>query len=296
MTGTEEGQFQLWRQVETLRATVRKLWAALGLTLVASATAIVLAAVAMNHHMSISLDPEGVTFESIRARAFYVSDEDDRCVASLGYGKQGTGQPELALYHPSTGNRCRAQFRITDEGDPAMILFDKTRVPRMVLTQKSNGETGLLIGDANGKERLYASVLSDGTPTFQVRDSKKRLRAEMTQTDEEVGCFYLWRENDTPAASFTCDKEDRANLWLYDDGGDGGISLGTLLGAYGLSLMDNRGYVRASLCMKNIQPQLVLTDRAAKPYTARIFVGLASDDSGTIQVYDSEGRAIWVAP
>ncbi len=71
----------------------------------------------------------------------------------------------------------RAQFGVGEDGNPGILLYDRSGVKRVVLAVDSDG-CGLHITDSDGRARAHVAVNS-GRVTVMLQDAKERGRAAL---------------------------------------------------------------------------------------------------------------------
>lgn len=155
--------------------------------------------------------------------------------------------------------------------------------------------TGLVVHDANGKDRLFIGVDDQNRPSIDLRDGAGVLRETM----------YLFDQKNPTLRQFDAQDKRRLELRL-SDAGNGELQLsdpneklraaffiGGTTGNPQVALYGSDEKLRAYLATDDVMPFLVLRD---VNQTNRITVGGYTDGTVGMDIRDASNTVLWKAP
>lgn len=168
--------------------------------------------------------------------------------------------------------KARARLGISHEtGEPFLSLLDKQERARVGLTACSNGLSGVLLSDADGKSRVGMGVDSDNVARLLFLSADRTVRASLI--NEPEGLTYL-KLNDK-------NEKSRIMLGVAPDG------------TPGILICDENGQSRLSTSFEANTSYLEVSDKTGKPL-ARI--SLADGEDASFSISNRDGEVIWRAP
>ena len=101
--------------------------------------------------------------------ALWLTDEDGNIGAALSVVPDGARRLELVVKH---GTKAEVVVR-PKEGDARVLLYDKTRMPRVAMEVLPDGQPIVQIADKNGKTRAQLFLAANDAPFLSFYDRKK---------------------------------------------------------------------------------------------------------------------------
>ena len=107
------------------------------------------------------------------------------------------------------GGEIRAQLGVGEDGNPGLLLYDRTGVKRVVLGVDQEG-CGLHITDSDGRARAHVAV-NAGRVTVMLQDAQERGRAALYVESDGTPYVILLDEegNIYNLASHPADESDQ---------------------------------------------------------------------------------------
>jgi len=175
-----------------------------------------------------------------------LSAEDERGAASLTLFDE-TGQPRSAL-------------TVGRDGTPALQIYDRTQVARVVVTIENDQPAIVINGEAGDRAILSTPA---GGPTLAF-GNRERIRAEVGINRAGAPRLGMFGPTGQPQLSLNISERGEPVVTLRDEAGRSRASLGVVAGATVINLADQQ--------------------------SARVVLGVATDGSASLSFLDAAGK------
>jgi hypothetical protein len=154
---------------------------------------------------------------------------------------------------------------------------------------------GLVIHDANGKERLLIGVDSENRPSIDLRDASGGLRESLYLFEQKTPTLRQFDANDKRRLELALSGTGNGELELSDPNEKlrAAFFIGATTGNPQVALYGTDEKLRAYLATDDAMPYLVLRDNNA---ISRINVGGFSDGTVGMDIRDASNTVVWKAP
>jgi hypothetical protein len=140
--------------------------------------------------------------------------KEDALGALDGAEMRGAAEIRAARFTLVDGRgRSRATLGLSDDGAPALALYDSDHAPRVQLALDASGAANLKLHDGDGEVSAWLSVGANGAPSLYLRGINRRRRSLKGHAElcvDEHGCpvLSLYDKDGRPRVLLSLDEED----------------------------------------------------------------------------------------
>jgi hypothetical protein len=124
----------------------------------------------------------------ICAQEFALEVQGRKTSAGLGFGESGS---EVVLGMSDQNDKCRVLLGLNKAGESGLWLGDQNGRIRTGLSSTEAGQ-GLVLRDQNGEARIVLKVTEAGTPKLVLHDQNGKTRAELSMDESGAAGLTLF--------------------------------------------------------------------------------------------------------